>query len=278
MTPPAPATETSAPRRWPFSGELTRVEAFTDAVFGFAVTLLVVSLEVPKTFSELRHMMREFVPFAITFAVLVWIWHQHARFFHRFRLDDALTHALNGVLLFVVLFYIYPLKFLWSMLFNAFTGGSMEVKLPDGAMAPVITRGDSTALFAVYGLGFAAVFFSFALLYASAWWKREKLALDELARFDVRSAIVEYVGVGSVGLLSVAIAWLGGPRWGMIAGFSYMLIGFVKAFHGARHAKLRSSLARRIALADAVAHRSPLEEKTQMGPPQPPQRKLEDSK
>ena len=33
--------------------EVTRLEALSDAVFGFAATLLVVSLEVPQTFPEL---------------------------------------------------------------------------------------------------------------------------------------------------------------------------------------------------------------------------------
>jgi len=43
--------------RWR-SHEITRVEGFSDAVFGFAVTLLIVSLEVPHTSTELLDTMR----------------------------------------------------------------------------------------------------------------------------------------------------------------------------------------------------------------------------
>jgi len=49
--------------RWR-SHEISRIEGLSDAVFAFAVTLLVVSLEVPKTFNELASAMRGFGAFA----------------------------------------------------------------------------------------------------------------------------------------------------------------------------------------------------------------------
>ena len=85
-------------------GEITRLEALSDATFAIAITLLVVSLEVPSTFEELASSMRGFGAFAICFSYLVWIWFQHTRFFRRYHLQDAFTVALNSLLLFVVLF------------------------------------------------------------------------------------------------------------------------------------------------------------------------------
>jgi uncharacterized membrane protein len=43
--------------------ESSRIEELSDAVFGFALTLLVVSLEVPRTFGELLDSMRGFAAF-----------------------------------------------------------------------------------------------------------------------------------------------------------------------------------------------------------------------
>jgi uncharacterized membrane protein len=50
--------------RWR-GGEITRLEGFSDAVFAFALTLLVVSLEVPHTFDELLDTIRGFPAFGI---------------------------------------------------------------------------------------------------------------------------------------------------------------------------------------------------------------------
>src|SRR6266550_5445328 len=117
--------------RWR-SHEISRIEGLSDAVFALAVTLLVVSLEVPKTFNELAATIRGFGAFAISFTLLFMIWFNHFKFFRRYGLQDNTTVCLNGVLLFVVLFYVYPLKFLFSYLVNVLTGGHGEVRLPNG--------------------------------------------------------------------------------------------------------------------------------------------------
>lgn len=68
--------------RWR-SDKVTRLEGFSDAVFAFAMTLLVLSLEVPKTFDELMQAMRGFAAFAICFVFLVGIWYSHYTLFRR---------------------------------------------------------------------------------------------------------------------------------------------------------------------------------------------------
>ena len=130
--------------------EITRLESFSDAVFAFAVTLLVVSLEVPRTFPELMRTMRGFIPFAICFALLINIWSQHCRFFRRYGLQDSNVRVLNSILLFFVLFYVYPLKFLFVTVFDN-----------EGRLDAVEMR----QLFVVYGLGSAVLQAIFCLLY-----------------------------------------------------------------------------------------------------------------
>ena len=50
-------TRTTESIRWR-GGQVTRIEALTDAVFGFAITLLVVSLDVPDTAPKLLDLMK----------------------------------------------------------------------------------------------------------------------------------------------------------------------------------------------------------------------------
>src|SRR5438445_8553145 len=130
--------------RWR-SHEISRIEGLSDAVFAFAVTLLVVSLEVPRTFSELMYAMRGFGAFAISFTLLFIVWYNQYKFFRRYGLQDNVTMVLNGILLFVVLFYVYPLKFVFTLIVNMFTGGGAELRLPNGTVERMVESTDQIA-------------------------------------------------------------------------------------------------------------------------------------
>ncbi len=71
--------------------EINRIEAVSGVVFGFALTLLVVSLEVPHTYADLINAMRGFPAFVLTFAALMYVWARHYYFFRYYGLDDLAT-------------------------------------------------------------------------------------------------------------------------------------------------------------------------------------------
>ena len=208
---------------------MSRVDGFSDVVFGFALTLLVVSLEVPKTYAELHEVVRGFFPFAIRFVFLLTIWMEHYRFFRRYGLEDIGTILLNAVLLFLVLFYVYPMKFLF---------------------AAVVVSQSSTAVFSdgrqirelmeLYGLGYAAIYGALGLLYLRAWRLRDALLLNAEERFMTRTDAVDQFLTGSVGVLSALTAMLLPAERAGWAGFVFFLIALVKHLTGRyRGRKLR---------------------------------------
>ena len=198
--------------------EVQRIETFSDGVFAFAVTLLIVSLEVPKSFEELLTTMRGFFAFGISFLLLVMIWNEQHRFFRNYGLDDAWTITLNGALLFIVLFYVYPLKFLFTLMFSDQIYGPHKSPF-------TISQHQVPALMMIYALGFTAIYSLFFLMYYHANRKSKKLGLSPAEKFDCNSSMYRILIMVLAGLGSFITAMiLTNDRVGY-AGFVYFLIG-----------------------------------------------------
>jgi uncharacterized membrane protein len=204
--------------RWR-AGEITRLEAFCDVVFGFALTLLVVSLEVPRNYAELMAAVRGFVPFAACFTQLVLIWRSHYRFSRRYGLEDSYTLLLNVVLLFLVLFYVYPLKFVFTLLF---------AELTHAAGTESLGPHQASLLMRMYAVGFTSVFLIFVLLYAHAFKLRNVLELSPAEVQGTRASLTENLILVLIGGLSFALTFKS-PAW---AGWMYCLIGPALGVHG----------------------------------------------
>jgi uncharacterized membrane protein len=195
--------------------KLARIDAFSDVVFGFALTLLVVSLEVPKTFADLHASLRGFVPFAICFLFLMLIWYSHYKFFRRFGTHDLGTIFLNGMLLFVVLFYVYPLKFLFTF---------VSYWLMGTANASVESLGQLVELMVLYGVGFTAVYSLFGALYWNAFRQRDHLQLSPLECALTKGYMLDAAGNAGVGVIAIVFAIALPHNWVGLTGWTYILI------------------------------------------------------
>lgn len=204
--------------------DVSRLEGFSDAVFGFALTLLVVNLETPKTLTELRNLIGSFLPFGLTFAMVSWIWYQHNLFFRRYDMQDAWTVFLNCVLLFVVLFYVFPLKFLALALVGPLTMG------PEAGLPPLSNlRGP--LVMTVYSTGGLVMFGIFVLLHIHAWTRRRELALTPAEELTLQYSKRAHMMSASLAAVSLLLVWLI-PSQPAFAGLIYGLMGPLHAWNG----------------------------------------------
>lgn len=216
--------------------DVSRVEGLSDGVFALALTLLVVSLDVPQSFDALLDSFKQVPVFLLTYSMFGWIWYRHCQFHRRFGLEDRTTAVWNLVLLFVVLLYVYPLRYLAAALCEMF--GIVRPKVPLAAeeVATGLRGADMQTLMILYGIGFVALMGVIAMLYRHAWKLRDGLGLDARERILTRAALRESTLTGCIGLLSIGIASLGAwNTWQFLSGITYSLIGPMHGWSGATH-------------------------------------------
>jgi len=211
-------------------GEVTRVEAFIDAAFAFALTLLVISFDrIPGSVDELVEALKSVPAFAASFALVAMFWHAHHRWSRRTGLDDGPSVLLGMLLVFLVLVWVYPLRMLNGAAFAWF----VELLAPDAWRLPygfrISSSDDLRTMYIVYALAWSSLGLVIAALYRRAWTVREALGLDREERIRVRGEIARWLWVPVTGLVSILLA-LALPfdraHWSLGApGFAYALMG-----------------------------------------------------
>jgi uncharacterized membrane protein len=175
----------------------TRLEAFVDAAFAFAVTVLVVGgSEVPTSIPALLTAMKDVPVFLASFAIIAQIWWSHYNFSQRYGLEDGRTTMLSLALVFLVLVYVYPLKMLFTMFFAWVSQGWLLTR-------PLEMRiDDLRAVFLLYGVAWAVLSVLMITLLRHALKLRQQLDLNatELlhTRFDIYHWLINLgFGMGS---------------------------------------------------------------------------------
>ncbi|MEZ5485184.1 MAG: TMEM175 family protein [Lysobacteraceae bacterium] len=204
-------------------GEVTRLEAFVDAAFAFAVTLLVISLDaIPDSIDALILALKGVPAFAASFALIAWFWYLQSRWSRRYGLDDGATTWLSLLLVFLVLVYVYPLRMLFGGMFHWISGGW----LPAGYS--LRSTYDLRVMFVVYAVAWTTLGLVILSLHRHAWKLRDRLDLNFAERLELRSAIASLTLIPLSGLLSALAAMLMpasfGPAGMSVAGVCYWLM------------------------------------------------------
>lgn len=201
------------------SHEPSRLETFSDAVFAFALTLIIVSVEVPKTFTDLLDMMKGVVSFGICFAFLFNIWNMQNKFFRRYGLTDSYTVFLNGILLFISLVYVYPLKFLTSLI------NSDDYYIDHGLKVEKITQAQVAPLMVIYAAGLSLIYILFFLMYRNAKSHALQIHLTPAELFETNSFTYAHLIAALVGITAAITAIVLPTGSAGSSGFIFFLLG-----------------------------------------------------
>jgi len=190
--------------RW--RGEnVSRLENLSDIAFALALSMLVASGGTPETFSDLSRFLISIVPVAAAFSVLLGIWHTHYTFFRRFGLNDRTIITYNAILIFIVLYMAYPLRFAFDSFFGFIL---MQFGYNDLIIKLEVDFFDSGVIIGYFAAFYAATHFILALMYGHALKQAENFELNANELALARQEKIIRLGLGVLALTVATIAYL----------------------------------------------------------------------
>jgi uncharacterized membrane protein len=173
----------------------TRMEAFSDGIFAFAATLLVLDLVIPAATSkdvgkQLVEQWPTYIAYLVSFSTIGNAWLNHSVITEYLDRADAILLRLNLTLLFFVSVLPFPTHMLAEYLSN---------------------KGDERIAVTIYGLNLLAISGFIAIIWHYALWQR--LVTKDNSEDDVRAltkklnpSLVSYAVVIGLGLWQPKVA------------------------------------------------------------------------
>lgn len=184
-----------------------RLVLFSDAVFAIAMTLLVIELHAPHVATEalpdaLGELVRPYLTFALSFAVIGLVWLSHYRKFCVINRTDPTLLRLNLLMLFFV----------------------ASLPLPTAILG---LNGDSILAVIVYATTVCAVGFTMSAIWLYAWHRGLVDTAVDLAVF--RYVLLQSFPIPGIFLLSVPVGLLWGAYAAEMVWIAAVPIGWVIA-------------------------------------------------
>jgi len=199
-------------------GNTSRMDNLTDAVFGIAITLLIFNLVNPNSFSDLLTFTKTLPAFLISISFLMIFWFEHHRFSKKYNISNTSFTVLNVLFIALIIFYVYPLRFLTLFLTTAFFNIDLGLSI-DSYQAPL--------LMIYYGSAAFALYFTLFLFYYKAYKMRIALMLTESETVYTKAQKNKLMILCAVPLLSVLLTIIINPfSYGLataVGGFTYGL-------------------------------------------------------
>lgn len=204
-----------------------RLDAFVDAAFAFAVTLLIIAGAEPTTSVAALWRALGKIPASLgAFALITMFWLAYREYGRLVARRDTLATLNALAIVFTVLVYVFPLRMLLESGFVWISGR----RLPGADI--IRTLGDLSALFRIYGAGFAILAGLFVALYQRALRHPDRLGVEPESLDAIRLSRDIWMIAAVAGLVSAGLTFgpMAAAPW--LPGCAYWLIPLAIALRG----------------------------------------------
>lgn len=196
-----------------------RLDAFVDAAFAFAVTLLIIASAEPTATMDALWRALGRIPASLgAFVLIVMFWMAYREYGRLVPRRDTLSTLNALAIVFTVLVYVFPLRMLLESGFVWISRGWLS-----GAEI-IKTLGDLRDLFRIYGVGFAVLAGLFAALYLRASRHPERFGVEPEDRVAVKASWEIWTISACSGLVSAALTFGPMAKAPWLPGCAYWLI------------------------------------------------------